>query len=254
MLMPIAPDGFSCNFTTAAAAIAPEQESLFTELGAQIAVRHAHVISPLLNTVFTLSALSPVGSHPWVAVGATLPLRPFGYDRLDFPRAAIAGRAKLAVVSPGTTCQFSRETLCALDTAVTERGMTLVAVNACNAASLSTRAVVLEAAPLRKLLEHASLFVSAGGVNSVFDALSCGIAPIVIPHVHDQPLQAHLVESGELGASIDPDRVSLATMRVLVEKVTTSEQWRKVEPVRAALQENGAATCATLLQELYRGH
>lgn len=54
-------------------------------------------------------------------------------------------------------------------------------------------------APQKELLEHADLFITHGGMNSVSEAMSSGVPMLVFPILNDQPMNAKQVEKLSLG-------------------------------------------------------
>ena len=70
--------------------------------------------------------------------------------------------------------------------------------------------------PQLSVLNQASLFITHGGMNSVNEAIACGVPMVVIPFTSDQPVNARQVERLYLGKVLPPQSVTAETLKTMV--------------------------------------
>lgn len=73
--------------------------------------------------------------------------------------------------------------------------------------------------PQLELLEHTSVFVTHGGMNSTMEALFHDVPLLVVPHAADQPMVAARILDLECGTAIAKDNVTSANLRTAVERL-----------------------------------
>ena len=69
--------------------------------------------------------------------------------------------------------------------------------------------------PQTKVLEKADLFITHGGMNSVSEAMVCGVPMVVIPFSADQPVNARMVEKLGIGKTLDFPQVTAHSVKNL---------------------------------------
>lgn len=86
--------------------------------------------------------------------------------------------------------------------------------------------IVVDFAPQLDLLERSALMINHGGINSVMEALSCGVPQVICPRSVDQPgTAARAVRAGV--ALVHPfGRMSVKGLRQVVERVLFEECFR----------------------------
>ena len=67
--------------------------------------------------------------------------------------------------------------------------------------------------PQLSVLKQARLFITHGGMNSVSEAMVCGVPMVVIPFTSDQPVNARQVERLNLGKVLPPRSVTAETLK-----------------------------------------
>jgi zeaxanthin glucosyltransferase len=109
-------------------------------------------------------------------------------------------------------------------------------------------------APQIALLRRASLMISHGGLNSLKEAVCCGVPVVVLPHVTDQPGNAARIELHGLGTAASWDGMTAARLADLIDRsLADAAQARRVRSLGAALRaELERPTAAAALAELLR--
>lgn len=196
------------------------RDDLFASRGlSPVAFRSWEAISPHLNLVPSCTAL----------VGADAPLPPHSVlvgpfhavsrrDSEPFPWHAIDPVRPLVYVSFGSIWSHQPALYATVAEAAAPLGVQLVI--ACGdlatagfARSLAGDPVVVRYAPQPALLPRAACFVTHGGMNSVNEALCCGVPLIVLPQANDQFAQAYSVEQAGAGLWIRSREWSVADCR-----------------------------------------
>jgi MGT family glycosyltransferase len=103
--------------------------------------------------------------------------------------------------------------------------------------------------PQLAVLEHASVFVTRGGMGGVMEALHHGVPMIVVPHMTDQRLNGQRVE--ELGLGVLLDTVTVEGVRSLVDQLATdSAISARVKDMRRMMHRaGGSAAAADVVEE-----
>ncbi|MFD4639778.1 macrolide family glycosyltransferase [Lentzea sp. NPDC058436] len=103
--------------------------------------------------------------------------------------------------------------------------------------------------PQLAVLEHASVFVTRGGMGGVMEALHHGVPMIVVPHMTDQRLNGRRVE--ELGLGVLLDTVTVEGVRSLVDQLATdSAISARVKDMRRMMHRaGGSAAAADVVEE-----
>jgi len=69
--------------------------------------------------------------------------------------------------------------------------------------TIPSNCTIFSYAPQKKILEHADLFITHGGMNSVNEAMINGVPMLVFPVSNDQPINAERVEELGIGKTLD---------------------------------------------------
>ncbi|NKE60675.1 glycosyl transferase [Lentzea sp. PSKA42] len=103
--------------------------------------------------------------------------------------------------------------------------------------------------PQLAVLEHASVFITRGGLAGVMEALHHGVPMIVVPHQADQRLNGQRVE--ELGLGVLLDTVTEEGVRSLVSQLTSdSAISARVKDMRRMIHgAGGSAFAADVVEE-----
>lgn len=102
--------------------------------------------------------------------------------------------------------------------------------------------IVIDFAPQLGLLERSALMINHGGINSVMEALSCGVPQVICPRNVDQPgTAARAVRAGV--ALVHPfGRMSVKGLRQVVERVLYEECFRvRTQVVKQQLKATGGS-------------
>ena len=97
--------------------------------------------------------------------------------------------------------------------------------------------------PQLAVLEHASVFITRGGLGGVMEALYHGVPMIVVPRMTDQHLNGQRVE--ELGLGVLLDTVTEEGVRSLVSQLSSdSAISARVKDMQRMIQRAGGSTLA----------
>ncbi len=102
--------------------------------------------------------------------------------------------------------------------------------------------IVVDFAPQLDLLERSALMVNHGGINSVMEALLCGVPQVICPRSVDQPgTAARAVRAGV--ALVHPfGRMSVKGLRQAMERVLFEECFRvRAQEVKQKLNATGGS-------------
>lgn len=202
-------------------ALRPDREALFKQYGLSLDFRIVDVVSPWLNLVFTTEALVGATSHlppQTFLVGPSLPQTERG-DEPDFNFAALPANRPLVYVSFGTIFGFQPDLIRIVAQAAAGLAVQLIVSAGALAhdpsftSDLPDNVQIAAYVPQLKLLEHAHVFISHGGANSVMEALYHGVPLLLIPLGVDQTLQAHFVEQANAGIVIERHAASVPLVR-----------------------------------------
>jgi MGT family glycosyltransferase len=120
-------------------------------------------------------------------------------------------------------------------------------------AGLPPAARVHRYVPQLEVLQHADVFVTHGGANSVTEGLARGIPLLVVPLGLEQGLQRHLVERSGAGLGLAPGEVTAAACRAALAELLRDDgpcRARAREIGRSLAAADGARRAAELILEL----
>jgi MGT family glycosyltransferase len=93
------------------------------------------------------------------------------------------------------------------------------------ARSLPGSPLVVKYAPQLEVLAKASLTITHGGMNTVLDALSCGVPLVAIPITFEQPGTAARIRWTETGEVLSLSQLNASRLRTAVQRVLGEETY-----------------------------
>jgi MGT family glycosyltransferase len=108
--------------------------------------------------------------------------------------------------------------------------------------------------PQLEVLEHTSIFVTHGGMNSVMEAIYYGVPMVVVPQQPEQAMTAARVAELGLGVTLEPGQVTADTLRDAVTTTSNDADYRSrlVHIQQAARGAGGYLRAADAIQQF--GH
>lgn len=90
------------------------------------------------------------------------------------------------------------------------------------------------------VLQHAGLFVTHGGMNSVMESLAYGVPMVVVPQMLEQEITAQRVQELGLGIALDRNTLTMEMLRAAVEDVESDPQARgRLQTMQEAIRTSG---------------
>ncbi|MDF5729574.1 MAG: glycosyltransferase [Rhizonema sp. PD38] len=87
--------------------------------------------------------------------------------------------------------------------------------------------IVAPHVPQLTLLQHTTVFLTHGGMNSVMESLYYGVPMIVIPQMPEQKMTAQRVAELNLGLNLEKAEVTASLLESAVTRVMNEPQWRE---------------------------
>ena len=148
-------------------------------------------------------------------VGPSMQRQEEGID--DFPFATLEASGKpVLYISLGTQfnnqVSFYKECIAAFKDSPTWQVVMAVGkrVDRASLGSIPSNFIVQSSVPQLKLLEHVSVFITHGGMNSTMEALYNGVSLVVLPQMAEQKLTAQQVANLGLGITLEKSTKSSA--------------------------------------------
>lgn len=118
------------------------------------------------------------------------------------------------------------------------------------AAALPGAPVVVSYAPQEALLRRAALVLTHAGLNTVLDALSCGVPMVTMPITYEQPSIARRVERAGAGLSLSMSQLAAPRVRALARRVLETPAFRQsAQAMREAIgRAGGTARAADIVE------
>jgi MGT family glycosyltransferase len=205
-----------------------------------------------LNLVFTSSAFQPGAdafdlSYRFVgaSVGSRLSDPEFDAVRLEDP---------VLYTSLGTVFEAAPALLRTFVAALAPLGGTVVVstghTEPGDLGPLPANVVARRSVPQLQVLDHAALFVTHGGMNSVNEAMRAGVPTLVVPQGADQPLVARRVVELGAGLALRTDDVTAQTVRGLARRLLDEPRFREAAAAQGIAQQQagGARRAADELE------
>jgi MGT family glycosyltransferase len=105
-------------------------------------------------------------------------------------------------------------------------------------------AMVREHLPQVELLEHADVFITHGGNNSVTEACAAGVPMIVLPLSTDQFAAATAIERAQIGIVLDPNTLTARALRSAVARVLEDGTKERIGAIATSIAVDGGPTAA----------
>lgn len=120
-----------------------------------------------------------------------------------------------------------------------------------NAENWPQDTIVCDYVPQRKILSHAVLCITHGGLNTVMDALSNGVPVLVIPISFDQPGTAARVKYKKVGEYIRYNMLSKEIINETVLKILNNpDYYKRAEEMKKAFSElDGLQTAINIIEK-----
>jgi MGT family glycosyltransferase len=205
-----------------------------------------------LNLVFTSSAFQPGAdafdlSYRFVGASVGSRLNDPGFDavRLEDP---------VLYTSLGTVFEAGPALLRTFVAALAPLGGTVVVstghTEPGDLGPLPANVVARRSVPQLQVLDHAALFVTHGGMNSVNEAMRAGVPTLVVPQGADQPLVARRVVELGAGLALRTDDVTAQTVRGLARRLLDEPRFREAAAAQGIAQQQagGARRAADELE------
>jgi zeaxanthin glucosyltransferase len=87
--------------------------------------------------------------------------------------------------------------------------------------------VIVKYAPQLEILKLASVCITAGGLNTINEALAHGVPLVAIPITNDEPAAAARIEWSGVGKSVHIKRLTVARLRAVLEQVLVDPAYRE---------------------------
>ena len=170
---------------------------------------------------------------------------PFPYERLD---ARPLVYASLGTLQSGAGDYFMR-----IAEGCARLEVQLVITTGNSAASVRDfpgDPIVVDYAPQMALLQRAKLVVTHAGLNTVMQALACGVPMVAMPMTHDQPaIAARLARTGA-GIVIAPKQASVERLHAAIQAVLTEPKYgNAATALRDAITRSGGVERAADIVE-----
>jgi len=96
--------------------------------------------------------------------------------------------------------------------------------------------------PQLDVLQHSSVFLTHGGMNSVMEGLYYGVPLVVLPQMLEQRVTAKRVEELGLGIALERNALTGDLLQEAVTRVASEPEFRtRVQQMRDSLRESGGA-------------
>lgn len=90
--------------------------------------------------------------------------------------------------------------------------------------NIPTNVHIFSHIPQIEVLKYTDFFITHGGMNSINEALFYGVPLVVIPHSHDQFVNAQRVVDLNLGIKLNKNEISKETFQKSVYELTTNDE------------------------------
>ncbi len=80
--------------------------------------------------------------------------------------------------------------------------------------------------PQLEVLQHTSVFITHGGMNSTMESLYYGVPMIAVPQIPEQMMTARHIQERGLGIALDKNTVTAEQLRTTVKQVMTDPTYR----------------------------
>jgi MGT family glycosyltransferase len=197
-----------------------------------------------LNIVYTSKEFQPGGEYmddSYVFIGPSITNR---FQSHDFPLEDLKDQEVL-YISMGTVLQGFEDfyQTCA-EAFQNFDGKVVISVgkstDITNLKELPDNFIVRHYVPQLEVLQHTSLFITHGGMNSVSEALYYEVPLVVIPQTSDQPMIANRLQELGAGYQIDPNEVNAKKLREAVQTVLSDPSYlENTKKINKSFKQSG---------------
>jgi len=164
-------------------------------------------------------------------------LTPFPYDRLSGKPLVYAS---LGTILDGRSGLWSR----IIDACAGLEVDLVLSLGGCASpeelGEVPANAIVVTYAPQAELMERAALVINSAGINTVQEALGCGVPLLLLPATNDQPGMAARVQYAGVGKVLHESARTVAEIRSSVTELLGQPNYReRADVLRRAIQCSG---------------
>lgn len=254
-LNPVLDGSIRSDLLDTVAWLAPARRELFARHGLDPTFSGCDALSPWLTVAFTTEEF--IGrTVPGVRlVGPSVPPGRRG-DEVDFPWDRLRCDVPLVYLSFGSQIYHQPELFGRVMAATRGLGVQLVIAaqqlhDSSDLGPLPEHVLTCGYAPQLRLLPRTAVFITHGGANSVMEALRFGVPLLVSPVCNDQFHQAHFVRQSGVGLVLDLGTATVKECRAALSQLLAGAEFRRrMQPVSASYQRDGAREAATLIEGL----
>ncbi len=87
--------------------------------------------------------------------------------------------------------------------------------------------IIRQSVPQQKLLEHVDLFITHAGMNSVNEAICCGVPMLLLPQQFEQKMIAHRVMEMGIGLVMSIKKIKAAKLYENTKKLISDSEYKK---------------------------
>jgi MGT family glycosyltransferase len=87
--------------------------------------------------------------------------------------------------------------------------------------------IIRQSVPQQKLLEHVELFVTHAGMNSVNEAICCGVPMLLLPHQYEQKMIARRVKEMGIGMVMNIKKITPTELYENAKKLILDSEYKK---------------------------
>ncbi len=99
--------------------------------------------------------------------------------------------------------------------------------------------------PQLEVLQHSSVFLTHGGMNSVMEGLYYGVPLVVIPQMLEQSITAKRVEELGLGIALESNAMTVDLLQEAITRVASKPEFStRVQHMRDIIRESGGCRSA----------
>ncbi|MDO3661828.1 glycosyltransferase [Bacillus sp. C28GYM-DRY-1] len=196
-----------------------------------------------LNVVYTSRYFQPESDRfgdDCLFIGPSFPKRA---EKSDFPIEQLKDE-KVIYISMGTVLDNTEEffNLC-IDAFSGFNGKVVIATgekaNLTKLKQAPENFIIAPYVPQLEVLEHADVFITHGGMNSVNEGIHFNVPLVVMPHDKDQPMVAQRLSELHAGYVISKDEVDVQKLKQGVDEVLHHDQYKEgIKKINQSFQES----------------
>ncbi|MCY9374795.1 glycosyltransferase [Bacillus sp. T17B1] len=225
-----------------------ECEDLLAKMKETYGVAPKHLVQFMnnkgeLNIVYTSRYFQPESDRfgdDCLFIGPSFPKRA---GKSDFPIEQLKDE-KVIYISMGTVLDNTEEffNLC-IDAFSGFNGKVVIAAgekaDLTNLKQAPENFIIAQYVPQLEVLEHADVFITHGGMNSVNEGIHFNVPLVVMPHDKDQPMVAQRLSELHAGYVISKDEVDVQKLKQGVDEVLHHDQYKEgIKKINQSFQES----------------